>query len=89
MLFKIDALKNFANHKGKKRALEPCFNRTARSQAPSFIKTRLQQRCPLAFILQNTSDDSFWRGAKYDLSLKARGQFPYSRAKAGGIILNK
>ena len=50
MLFKIDALKNFANHKGKTRALEPSFNRTARSQAPSFIKTRLQQRCPPAFL---------------------------------------
>ena len=39
--------------------------------------------------LKNTSDGSFWHNAKYDLSLKVRGQFQYSRAKTGGITLKK
>ena len=58
-------------------------------RSPALLKQDCNKGALPHFFLQNTSDDSFWRKAKYDLSLKARGQFPYSRAKAGGIILNK
>ena len=44
------------------------------------------QRMPL---LQNTSDGSFWRKAKYDISLTVRGQLQCSRTKTEGITLNK
>ena len=44
------------------------------------------QRMPL---LQNTSDGSFWRKAKYDVSLTVRGQLQCSRTKTEGITLNK
>ena len=97
MLIKIGALKNFTNHTGKIPTLESPLNKTASPQARSFIKKRLQHRRPLAkaakaakpSFLQNTPDDSsFWRKTKYDLSLKVRGQFPWSRAKTGGINQN-
>ena len=37
------------------------------------------------FFLQNTSDDSFWRKVKHDLSLKARGQFRIAGPKQGTL----
>ena len=94
MLIKIGALKNFTNHTGKTPMLESPLNKTANPQARSFIKKRLQHRHPPAKLAipprtsHASNDGNFWRKAKYDFSLKVRGQFPYSRAKTGGIALN-
>ena len=92
MFFKIGVLKNFPNHTGKTPALKSPFKKTTRSQARRLIKTRLQHKSPPAKLFEtpnNTFDGSFWRKAKYDLSLKVRGQLPYGMTKREGITLHK
>ena len=68
----------------KPQALRPValLKKDCNTAAPSRKPRNLQEH---PFLKDTPDDSSFWRKTKYDLSLKVRGQFPWSRAKTGGI----
>ena len=76
-VIKIGALKNFTNHTGKTPTIGSPLNKI---ESPHRLQKRNSPRNLQEYpFLQNTSGDgSFCKKAKYDFSLKVRGEFSYS-----------